>query len=91
MQQSKKMQRLVLVFGNLLTVSPTLQHMIMELRLVIMTVVDFKRRGHVAATLVEIHGLAHAWSGGAARQPFSDPAGPDATAMIWRFFAKRLR
>jgi poly(hydroxyalkanoate) depolymerase family esterase len=56
-----------------------------------MTVVDFKRRGHVAATLVEIHGLAHAWSGGAARQPFSDPAGPDATAMIWRFFAKRLR
>ena len=55
-----------------------------------MTVVDFKRGRVVAATLVEIDGLAHAWSGGAAKEPFSDPAGPDATAMIWRFVAKRL-
>ena len=55
-----------------------------------MTVVDFKRGRAVAATLVEIDGLAHAWSGGAAKEPFSDPAGPDATAMIWRFVAKRL-
>lgn len=56
-----------------------------------MTVIDFKRGGMLAATLVEIDGLAHAWSGGAAKESFSDPAGPDATAMIWRFFAKRLR
>lgn len=55
-----------------------------------MTVVDFKRGRAVAATLVEIDGLAHAWSGGAAKEAFSDPAGPDATAMIWRFVAKRL-
>ena len=27
----------------------------------------------------------------AAKEAFSDPAGPDATAMIWRFFAKYLR
>lgn len=56
-----------------------------------MTVTDFKRGSVLAATLVEIDGLAHAWSGGAAKEAFSDPAGPDATAMIWRFFAKHLR
>lgn len=56
-----------------------------------MTVVEVGRGRAVAATLVEIEGLGHAWSGGAANAPFSDPAGPDATAMIWRFFAKRLR
>lgn len=55
-----------------------------------MTIVDFKRGSAVAATLVEIDGLAHAWSGGPAKEPFSDPNGPDATAMIWRFIAKRF-
>ena len=55
-----------------------------------MTVVDFKRGGTVAATLVEVDGLGHAWSGGPAKEPFSDPTGPDATAMIWRFVAKRF-
>ena len=33
-----------------------------------MTVVDFKRGRAVAATLIEIDGLAHAWSGGAAKE-----------------------
>jgi len=56
-----------------------------------MTVVDVGRGRAVNATLVEIEGLGHAWSGGAANASFSDPTGPDATAMIWRFFAKRLR
>ncbi|WP_416759024.1 alpha/beta hydrolase family esterase [Roseateles sp. So40a] len=55
-----------------------------------MTVVDVGRGRAVNATLVEIEGLGHAWSGGAANASFSDPTGPDATAMIWRFFAKRL-
>ena len=55
-----------------------------------MEVVDFKRGGTIAATLVEIDGLGHAWSGGTAKEPFSDPTGPDATAMIWRFVAKRF-
>ena len=55
-----------------------------------MTIVDFKRGSTVAVSLVEIDGLAHAWSGGAAKEPFSDPTGPDATTMIWRFVAKRF-
>jgi poly(3-hydroxybutyrate) depolymerase len=36
-------------------------------------------------TLCEIAGLGHAWSGGLGSQPYSDPAGPDATRMIWAF------
>jgi poly(hydroxyalkanoate) depolymerase family esterase len=55
-----------------------------------MQVVDFKRGSTIAVTLVEVDGLAHAWSGGTAKEPFSDPTGPDATAMIWRFVAKRF-
>lgn len=55
-----------------------------------MEVTDFKRRGRTAATLVEVEGLGHAWSGGAARAPFSDAQGPDASRMAWAFFAKQL-
>ena len=35
---------------------------------------------------VRIHDLGHAWSGGAADQAFSEPAGPDALTLAWRFF-----
>ena len=46
--------------------------------------VDFKLRGQLAVSLREIAGLDHAWSGGASRWPLaSDPAGPDASALIW--------
>jgi hypothetical protein len=34
--------------------------------------------------------LAHAWSGGAAGERFSDGDGPDASRMIWRFSAKQF-
>jgi poly(hydroxyalkanoate) depolymerase family esterase len=56
-----------------------------------MRIVDFKRRAALVACLVEIDGLGHAWSGGAAGQPFSDPNGPDVSRLIWAFVAKRLR
>ena len=56
-----------------------------------MTVTDFKAGRQVAATLVLVDGLAHAWSGGAARQPFSDPRGPDASRLLWAFVARHLR
>jgi poly(hydroxyalkanoate) depolymerase family esterase len=53
-----------------------------------MTVTDYKRRGRIAVTLCEMDALGHAWSGGDARQAFSDARGPDATRMVWAF-AKR--
>ncbi|MGR3541690.1 MAG: extracellular catalytic domain type 1 short-chain-length polyhydroxyalkanoate depolymerase [Hasllibacter sp.] len=36
--------------------------------------------------LWEVEGLAHAWSGGDASGSHADPAGPDATAEMMRFF-----
>ena len=56
-----------------------------------MTVTDYKRRGETVATLVEVDQLGHAWSGGAAKQPFSDQRGPDASRMIWAFAQKQFR
>lgn len=55
-----------------------------------MAVTDFKVRGRAVATLVAISGLGHAWSGGAAKQPFSDPQGPDASRMVWAFAARQF-
>jgi poly(hydroxyalkanoate) depolymerase family esterase len=56
-------------------------------------VTDWKVGRRVVATLAEIQGLGHAWSGGTASQAFSDPAGPDASRMVWAFaqreFARR--
>jgi poly(hydroxyalkanoate) depolymerase family esterase len=55
-----------------------------------MRVTDFKRRGTTMVTLVEVERLAHAWSGGAANQHFSDNKGPDASRMAWAFTAKQF-
>lgn len=58
-------------------------------------VTDWKVGRRVVASLAEIQGLGHAWSGGAASHAFSDPAGPDASRMVWAFaqreFARRER
>jgi len=53
-------------------------------------VVDFKRGGVTMATLVEVKRLAHAWSGGAPSERFSDEKGPDAARMAWAFTAKQF-
>lgn len=55
-----------------------------------MTVQDFKRGRAVAATLVQIDQLTHAWSGGASDERFSDPQGPDASRLIWQFVQRRF-
>ena len=55
-----------------------------------MTVTHFKQSRRLVATLVRVGGLGHAWSGGAARQRFSDAAGPDASRMVWRFVARQF-
>ena len=45
----------------------------------------------MAALLVTVSRLAHAWSGGAANKPFSDAKGPDASRMVWAFAARQFR
>ncbi|TAH47246.1 MAG: phospholipase [Betaproteobacteria bacterium] len=54
------------------------------------TVTDFKFKRRTIASLCLIEGLGHAWSGGDARQPFSDVKGPDASKMAWAFVARQL-
>ena len=53
-----------------------------------MQVTEYRLRRRAVATLVEIARLGHAWSGGAASQPYSDAQGPDASRLLWAF-AKR--
>ena len=54
------------------------------------TIIDYRVRTRLVATLCEISGLGHAWSGGAAGRAYSDPKGPDASRMIWAFMAKQF-
>lgn len=56
-----------------------------------MSVTDFKHRGKLVASLVQVTKLGHAWSGGAAGQPFSDAQGPDASRMVWAFAVRQFR
>jgi poly(hydroxyalkanoate) depolymerase family esterase len=56
-----------------------------------MSVTDFKRKGCTVVSLVEVDKLGHAWSGGAANTPYSEPQGPDASRMVWAFAAKQFR
>ena len=45
-------------------------------------------RGRPAVEYLEVAGLGHAWSGGAAGAAWSDARGPDASEAIWRFFSE---
>jgi poly(hydroxyalkanoate) depolymerase family esterase len=54
------------------------------------TITSYLTRRRVVATLCEISGLGHAWSGGGAGRAYSDPQGPDASRMIWTFIAKQF-
>lgn len=55
------------------------------------TVTDFRVGRRVVVRLNEIDELGHGWSGGDGKQRFSDPAGPDASRLIWRFFERQLQ
>ena len=62
-----------------------------------MTVTDYRCAGskgqprRTVASLVLVAGLGHAWSGGAAGQPFSDATGPDASRLLWAFAVRQFR
>ena len=54
-------------------------------------VTDYRARGRLVATLCAVQGLGHAWSGGSAGQPWSDPRGPDASRRVWAFAARQFQ
>jgi len=54
------------------------------------TLTDFRAGRCLCVRLCIVDGLGHAWSGGSAGERFSDPKGPDASAMVWRFVKARL-
>ena len=54
-------------------------------------VTDFSLGRRTVVTLIEICGLGHAWSGGAAGQRYGDAEGPDASRRVWRFVAQQVR
>ncbi|KRD13551.1 phospholipase [Acidovorax sp. Root275] len=56
-----------------------------------MRVTEFRARGRTVVALREVVGLAHAWSGGAAQLSYSDPQGPDASALVWAFVARQFK
>ena len=55
-----------------------------------MTVADYKSKGRLAVTRVEVAGLGHAWSGGASKLPYGDSKGPDASRLVWAFVSKQF-
>ena len=54
-------------------------------------VTEFKVKGRAVVVLRSIARLGHAWSGGAAKLAYSDPAGPDASALTWAFAAREFK
>jgi len=53
------------------------------------SVYTYTYEGNVLLQHYAIDGLGHAWSGGSAAPPatFTDPKGPDASSIMWNFFA----
>lgn len=55
------------------------------------TVYPDARTGTALVEVYVVSGLGHAWSGGSTAGTFTDAAGPDASAIIWQFFAAHGR
>jgi poly(hydroxyalkanoate) depolymerase family esterase len=53
------------------------------------TIDTYTYRNSVLMQYYKIDGMGHAWSGGSANPPatFVDPRGPDASLLMWQFFA----
>lgn len=48
-------------------------------------------RGALMHQSIEVHGLGHAWSGGAPGGSHTDPRGPSASDAVWAFFSQAGR
>ena len=55
-----------------------------------MQITDFSRGRTVVASFVEIGELAHAWSGGAKGERYSDASGPIASRLAWSFASRQF-
>lgn len=53
--------------------------------------VDYRRGRQIVLRVCQIFQLQHAWSGGDPAYPFNDRKGPDASRMMWNFFARHRR
>lgn len=42
--------------------------------------------GHPVIETYAVDGMGHAWAGGDAKGSYTDPKGPDASAIMWQFF-----
>ena len=52
---------------------------------------DYRVGRKPIVSVCRIAGLEHAWSGGDGALRFNDSVGPDASALLWAFFAKHRR
>ncbi|AJY62633.1 PHB depolymerase family esterase [Burkholderia glumae] len=52
---------------------------------------DYRRDGRPVVRVCHVAGLDHAWAGGDDTVPFHASAGPDASTMVWGFFADKQR
>ena len=52
---------------------------------------EYRRAGGGVVRWCRAAGLEHAWSGGDEAVPFHSATGPDASALIWSFFARQQR
>ena len=55
------------------------------------TVRSYKYHGELLLQYYFIEGMGHAWSGGDPEFAFSEPRGPDATALMWEFLKQHKR
>ena len=53
-----------------------------------MEITDYRCGPTLVVRLCQVQGLGHAWSGGRAGQPHSDPKGPDASRLVCAFIAR---
>ena len=87
---SSNAQSAAMVWASATAARPSVERLVRRGQRHPMRVTDFKRGRRVHVTLCQIEKLDHAWSGGLKSVAFSDPAGPDASRLVWAFVEKQF-